>query len=226
MNNNFQLVEIKRFISLLSEHQVNEDVILIGSWATYFYQSIWPTYQPIIRTTDIDFYIGYKFGPIHIDLPAILKKNNYVVDVKNRSYHQFIFSIRGFEIEFVTHLRRDFKSSFLVKNLNIKAIPLAHHEKITLHQTILYQFDTKSSIRIIRPSLYVVLKLLINRNRPKEKGIKDLESIKSIIPFLVDDKAELGFFIDTIKKLPSHQRRKCLKTVQNANLIELNQYFI
>jgi hypothetical protein len=226
MNNSFQLDEIKRFVSLLSDNKVNEDVILIGSWATYFYQSIWPTYQPIIRTTDIDFYTGYTFGPNHIDLPAILMKNNYIVDVKNRSYHQTIFSIRGFEIEFVTNLRRDHKSSFLVKNLNIKAIPLPHHEKITFDQTFVYQFDTKSSIRIIRPSLYVVLKLLINRNRPKEKGKKDLESIKSIIPFLVDDKVELGGFIDMIKNLPSHQKRKCSKTVQIANLIELNQYFI
>jgi hypothetical protein len=225
MNNSFQFEEIKRFVSLLSENQVNEDVILIGSWATYFYQSIWPKYQPIIRTTDIDFYTGFKLGSSQIDLPKILKKNNYIVDVKSGTYNNFIFNTRGFEIEFVTHLRRDQKPIFLVKNLNINAVPLPHHEKITLDQTIVYQFDDKTKIRIIRPSLYVVLKLLINRNRSKEKGEKDIESIKSIIPFLHDDKVELGFFIETIKKLPTLQKRKCLRTVQNANLIELNEYF-
>jgi|LakMenE01Jun11ns_1017448.scaffolds.fasta_scaffold9718114_2 hypothetical protein len=226
MNNSFQLEEIKRFVSLLSEHKINEEVILIGSWATYFYQSIWPKYQAIIRTTDIDFYTGFKIGSAQVDLPEILKKNNYMVDVKNGTYNNLIFNTRGFEIEFVTHLRRDQKTVFLVKSLNIKAVPLPHHEKITLDQTIVYQFGTKSIIRIIRPSLYVVLKLIINRNRPKEKGEKDLESIRSITPFLLNDKVELSFFIDTIKKLPSNQRRKCFKTIQRANLIELIQYFI
>lgn len=226
MNNNFQLEEIKRFVYLLSEHKINEDVILIGSWATYFYQSIWPKYQPIIRTTDIDFYTGFKMGSAQVDLPEILKKNNYKVDVKNGTHNNLIFNTRGFEIEFVTHLRRDENPVFLVKSLNIRAVPLPHHEKITLDQTIVYQFGIKSSIRIIRPSLYVVLKLIINRNRPKEKGEKDLESIRSIMPFLLNDKVELNFFINTIKKLPSHQRRKCFKTVQRANLSELDQYFI
>ena len=226
MNNNFQLEEIKRFVSLLSKHKINEDVILIGSWATYFYQSIWPKYQPIIRTTDIDFYTGFKMGSAQVDLPEILKKNNYKVDVKNGTYNNLIFNTRGFEIEFVTHLRRDEKPVFLVKSLNIRAVPLPHHEKITLDQTIVYQFGIKSSIRIIRPSLYVVLKLIINGNRPKEKGEKDLESIRSIMPFLLNDKVELNFFINTIKKLPSNQKRKCLKTVQRANLSELDQYFI
>jgi hypothetical protein len=226
MNNSFQLEEIKRFVSLLSEHKINEEVILIGSWATYFYQSIWPKYQAIIRTTDIDFYTGFNIGSAQVDLPEILKKNNYMVDVKNGTYNNLIFNTRGFEIEFVTHLRRDQKTVFLVKSLNIKAVPLPHHEKITLDQTIVYQFGTKSIIRIIRPSLYVVLKLIINRNRPKEKGEKDLESIRSITPFLLNDKVELSFFIDTIKKLPSNQRRKCFKTIQRANLIELIQYFI
>ncbi len=226
MNNSFQLEEIKRFVSLLSEHKINEEVILIGSWATYFYQSIWPKYQAIIRTTDIDFYTGFNIGSAQVDLPEILKKNNYMVDVKNGTYNNLIFNTRGFEIEFVTHLRRDQKTVFLVKSLNIKAVPLPHHEKITLDQTIVYQFGTKSIIRIIRPSLYVVLKLIINRNRPKEKGEKDLESIRSITPFLLNDKVELSVFIDTIKKLPSNQRRKCFKTIQRANLIELIQYFI
>ncbi len=226
MNNSFQLEEIKRFVSLLSEHKINEEVILIGSWATYFYQSIWPKYQAIIRTTDIDFYTGFNIGSAQVDLPEILKKNNYMVDVKNGTYNNLIFNTRGFEIEFVTHLRRDQKTVFLVKSLNIKAVPLPHHEKITLDQTIVYQFGTKSIIRIIRPSLYVVLKLIINRNRPKEKGEKDLESIRSITPFLLNDKVELSFFIDIIKKLPSNQRRKCFKTIQRANLIELIQYFI
>jgi len=226
MNNSLQLEEIKRFVSLLSQLKVNEDVILIGSWATYFYQSIWSKYQPIIRTTDIDFYTGFKVGSTQINLLEILKQNNYKVDVKNGSYHQFIFNTQGFEIEFVTHLRRDQKPSFLVKNLNIKAVPLPHHEKITLDQTFVYQFDIKSSIRIIRPSLYVVLKLLINGNRSKEKGGKDLESIKSIIPFLLDDDAEWAVFTKTVKQLASKQRSICLKTVQNANLIELNEYFI
>jgi len=37
MINDFQLEEIKRFVSLLSKHSVNDQIILIGSWATYFY---------------------------------------------------------------------------------------------------------------------------------------------------------------------------------------------
>lgn len=71
MNKSFQREEIKRFVSLLSEHKINEDVILIGSWATYFYQSIWPKYQAIIRTTDIDFYTGFKIGSAQTVVKAL-----------------------------------------------------------------------------------------------------------------------------------------------------------
>lgn len=225
MINDLQLGEIKRFVSLVSKYKANDLMILIGSWATFFYQSIWPTYQPVIRTTDIDFYTGFANSSLHIDLPKILKENNYLVDIKNGTYQHYIFTTRGFEIEFVTHLRRNQNPVFLVKNLNIQAIPLPHHEKITVDQTLMYQFDDGSIIRIIRPSLYVIMKLLINRNRRREKAEKDLESIRSIVPFLIQDSNELGIFKKTINGLSSSLKRRCSLSIEKGNLSRLSEYF-
>ena len=225
MKNDFQLEEIKRFVSLLSKHKVNDQMILIGSWATYFYQSIWPTYQPTIRTTDMDLYTGFAISSHKVDLPKILKDNQYLVETKNGSYQHYIFTTRGFEIEFVTHLRRSQNPVFLVKNLNVNAVPLPHHEKITMDQTFTYQFEVGSVIRIIRPSLYVIMKLLINRNRRKEKSEKDLDSIQSIIPFLIQDQKELDAFKKTIDTLSNAQIKRCLKSIEKGNLYMLTTYF-
>jgi hypothetical protein len=225
MKNDFQLEEIKRFVSLLSKHKVIDQMILIGSWATYFYQSIWPTYQPTIRTTDMDLYTGFAISGHKVDLPKILKDNQYLVETKNGSYQHYIFTTRGFEIEFVTHLRRSQNPVFLVKNLNINAVPLPHHEKITMDQTFTYQFEGGSVIRIIRPSLYVIMKLLINRNRRKEKSEKDLDSIQSIIPFLIQDQKELDPFKKTIDTLSNAQIKRCLKSTEKGNLYMLTTYF-
>ena len=225
MKNDFQLEEIKRFVSVLSKHKVSDQMILIGSWATYFYQSIWPTYQPTIRTTDMDLYTGFAISGHKVDLPKILKDNQYLVETKNGSYQHYIFTTRGFEIEFVTHLRRSQNPVFLVKNLNVNAVPLPHHEKITMHQTFTYQFEGGSVIRIIRPSLYVIMKLLINRNRRKEKSEKDLDSIQSIIPFLIQDQKELDAFKKTIDTLSNAQIKRCLKSIEKGNLYMLTTYF-
>ena len=225
MKNDFQLEEIKRFVSLLSKHKVIDQMILIGSWATYFYQSIWPTYQPTIRTTDMDLYTGFAISGHKVDLPTILKDNQYLVETKNGSYQHYIFTTRGFEIEFVTHLRRSQNPVFLVKNLNVNAVPLPHHEKITMDQTFTYQFEGGSVIRIIRPSLYVIMKLLINRNRRKEKSEKDLDSIQSIIPFLIQDQKELDAFKKTIDTLSNAQIKRCLKSIEKGNLYMLTTYF-
>jgi hypothetical protein len=225
MKNDFQLEEIKRFVSLLSKHKVSDQMILIGSWATYFYQSIWPTYQPTIRTTDMDLYTGFAISGHKVDLPKILKDNQYLVETKNGSYQHYIFTTRGFEIEFVTHLRRSQNPVFLVKNLNVNAVPLPHHEKITMDQTFTYQFEGGSVIRIIRPSLYVIMKLLINRNRSKEKSEKDLDSIQSIIPFLIQDQKELDEFKKTIHTLSNSQKKRCLSSIEKGNLYKLTTYF-
>jgi hypothetical protein len=225
MKNDFQLEEIKRFVSVLSKHKVSDQMFLIGSWATYFYQSIWPTYQPTIRTTDMDLYTGFAISGHKVDLPKILKDNQYLVETKNGSYQHYIFTTRGFEIEFVTHLRRSQNPVFLVKNLNVNAVPLPHHEKITMDQTFTYQFEGGSVIRIIRPSLYVIMKLLINRNRRKEKSEKDLDSIQSIIPFLIQDQKELDAFKKTIDTLSNAQIKRCLKSIEKGNLYMLTTYF-
>jgi hypothetical protein len=226
MKNDFQLEEIKRFVSLLTKHKVNDQLILIGSWATYFYQSIWPTYQSSIRTTDMDLYTGFSKTSQKVDLPKILKDHRYLVEIKNGSYQHYIFTTRGFEIEFVTHLRRNQDPVILVKNLNVKAVPLPHHEKITIDQTFPYEFEDGSVIRIIRPSLYVIMKLLINRNRRQEKSEKDLESIRFIIPFLLDDPSELDAFKKTINTLSNAQKKRCLKSIERGNLKELTPYFL
>jgi hypothetical protein len=225
MKNDFQLEEIKRFVSVLSKHKVSDQMILIGSWATYFYQSIWPTYQPTIRTTDMDLYTGFAISGHKVDLPKILKDNQYLVETKNGSYQHYIFTTRGFEIEFVTHLRRSQNPVFLVKNLNVNAVPLPHHEKVTMDQNFTYQFEGGSVIRIIRPSLYVIMKLLINRNRRKEKSEKDLDSIQSIIPFLIQDQKELDAFKKTIDTLSNAQIKRCLKSIEKGNLYMLTTYF-
>jgi hypothetical protein len=113
----------------------------------------------------------------------------------------------------------------LVKNLNVNAVPLPHHEKITMDQTFTYQFEGGSVIRIIRPSLYVIMKLLINRNRRKEKSEKDLDSIQSIIPFLIQDQKESDAFKKTIDTLSNAQIKRCLKSIEKGNLYKLSMYF-
>lgn len=69
--NETKLVEIMK---VLNNEGVLNNVILIGSWCLLFYKYIFEDFSPLVRTTDIDFYVP--------NVKAIKEKNNLVKSLK------------------------------------------------------------------------------------------------------------------------------------------------
>ncbi len=119
MRNNYEneLVEI---ISAFHKNGILDKLIVIGSWATYFYKYIFENFQPTIRTTDLDFYLPeIKSMTAKEKVGTALQPLNYdhVIDtLTNKS--RFI-SPQGFEIEFLTKLRRDNHSVIRIDGLGV-----------------------------------------------------------------------------------------------------------
>jgi len=56
MNKNYE-DELHGIIKAFGESAILENIIIIGSWATYFYVKIFEGFIPSIRTFDVDCYV-------------------------------------------------------------------------------------------------------------------------------------------------------------------------
>ena len=56
MNENYE-DELLNIIKAFGENGILDNIIIIGSWATYFYVKIFEGFIPSIRTLDVDCYV-------------------------------------------------------------------------------------------------------------------------------------------------------------------------
>lgn len=211
--------KLKDVLAVLNDEGILCNVILIGSWCLLFYKKIFSEFDPLIRTTDIDFYVP--------DAKRIKDKNGLVKSLKNINYDMIHDSLTnktsfispdGFELEFLTRLNRDNLACVKLGNTDIFAESLSYVE-IFSGNYIEINYDDLN-VKLASPASYVLQKLLISANR-KEKREKDIESIKHVLNYVKVSKKYNNELIDLYNSLPKKWKAR-IKNNAMANGISFD----
>ena len=207
---------LREILQVLSEANVLNDLILIGSWSLLFYREIFLNFEPSIRTTDLDFYVpNAKSIKTKGNIINTLKDLNYDLVCDILSNKSRFISPDGFELEFLTKLSRDNLRCIKIGNTRIYAESLPYVD-IFSGNFIEVDFDG-IKVKVATPASYILQKLLINEER-KEKAEKDINSIKEVLVFVKASQKSINELKDLFESLPKSWKRKIGKILSNNNL--------
>ncbi len=109
-------------IRAFEESGILKNVIIIGSWATYFYVKVFDGFIPTIRTLDFDCYIPRtKNIKVLKSVSETLKPINFDQVFDSGTEKSKFISPDGFEIEFLAKLKRDHNTIVKVDSLGVNA---------------------------------------------------------------------------------------------------------
>jgi len=204
-------------IRQFGENGLLDSVIVIGSWATYFYQKIYDGFIPTIRTFDVDFYIpNTRNIRVKKTVNEILKPINFDQRFDTDSEKSKFVSPEGFEIEFLTKLVRGECKVVKISSLGVNAETLGNLE-IFDRRYITIDFEGHS-LKVASPSSYVIQKILIADKRTVEKRKKDLESIRIVLIELNKHKIQIDDFKSIIDSFGVKRKRKVLAYLELNDL--------
>ncbi len=212
--------QIDRIISVFSQAGFLNDVILVGSWCLVFYQHILDGFIPLIRTTDIDFYVpDVKKTSVNDDVISSLREINYDHISDTLTNKSKFISPDGFEIEFITKLYRQGESTVTIGKTGINAESLSYVELFSQH--FIEVNRNGFLLKVASPSAFVIQKLLINEKRGL-KAEKDIQAITSVLTFLILSNKQKADFLSIWNELPKKWQATILR-VAKKNGINLPQ---
>lgn len=208
--------DLKNILNILDKEGMLKDVIIIGSWSLFFYKKIFLDFEPLIRTSDIDFYIP--------NAKLVKEKNNVISSLKEINFDlvkdtltnktKFI-SPDGFEIEFLTRLNKEGLSCVKIGNTGLFAESLSYVDIFT-GNFVEVDFDGLI-VRVASPSSYVLQKLIINSKRVM-KSEKDLESIEYVLNFIKMSPKSHFELLTLYNSLPKSWQKKINQISRNNNI--------
>jgi hypothetical protein len=216
MPENFQ--SLKSILERLDQTGFLGEVLLIGSWASYFYGLYYqsPDYRPLIRTTDVDFLIPNprKINPaVEVDLGKVFEDLHFV---KSRRWSGLVkYESKDLTIEFlVPELGRGGKEPLRIKQFNITAQPLRFLNMLTENSLVVPYEGMK--VRVPDPVAYGFHKLLISPRRlKKEKASKDYLAAVEVLHFL-RKKGEGRKIAGYFRSLPGSWKEKIQTTLESG----------
>jgi predicted nucleotidyltransferase len=213
------LIEI---LSVLNKENLLDKVIIIGSWAVYFYQFIYQDFEVNVRTTDIDFYVP---SPTNFKEKSGLIKAfqniNYDIRTDTLTKKVVFFSPDEFELEFITGLTRQNFPTVRLGNTSIYAESLPHLNLFN-HYQLKYEFEGMQ-VTLASPPTYLIQKLLIIHKR-KNKTTKDVESLLNVLNYIIthpDLLAELNIIIRGLSKAA---KKTILENSTNFKIMQIRQF--
>lgn len=212
--------KIFEIIKVLNKTGLLNNLILIGSWAMFFYKEIFSNFTPMIRTVDLDFYVPRAKG--------VSEKSSTINALKDIRYEMMsdtltnrttFISSDGFELEFLTNLNRQRFDCIKIGNTDIYAESLPHLDIFTANYIEITYNDIK--IKVASPASFVLQKLLINEKRKDEKKQKDLDAIKIVLQHIRRSRKYKNELKHLFNRLSKKQRNSILETA-NINSIDLD----
>ena len=207
---------LNEILHVLDKANLLSNVILIGSWSLLFYKEIFLNFEPLIRTTDLDFYVP--------NTKSIKTNGNIIVSLKDLNYDlvrdvltnksRFI-SPDGFELEFLTKLTRDNFHCIKIGDTGIYAESLPYVDIFTGNY-IEVIFDG-IKVKVASPASYVLQKLLINTER-KEKAEKDINSIKEVLVFIKASQKSVSELKELYESIPKSWKKKIGRVLVKNNI--------
>ncbi len=123
--------EFLKFIKLLNDNDVLNELVVVGSWAEYVYEQAGVLPEGFGReliTSDVDFLIGNLRKPIPpMNLLSFVKDSGYIVDTDRFTGCNKIYT-ENLEIEFLIAQKGAGTKASLKTNLGIMAQTLRHME--------------------------------------------------------------------------------------------------
>jgi len=202
-----------------------EHVILVGSWASYFYELYYQSadYHPLIRTSDIDFLIPNprKVIPsLDLDAGKALEELDFV-----KSFHRsglIKYESKDLTIEFlVPEVGRGCGGPLRIKGLNLTAQPLRFLNMLTDDPLMVHYEGMR--IKVPDPIAYAFHKLIISTRRiKKDKKVKDYHTAIDLILFL-KKQGMFGKIRSYFNSLPKPWQKKIsavLESGDNSDLLK------
>ncbi|MCE5300027.1 MAG: nucleotidyltransferase domain-containing protein [Spirochaetia bacterium] len=169
------VVEILR---RFNEKGILGDMVLIGSWATVFYEKYFnaPQYSASIKTRDIDFALPRRIpARENVDIPELLYDMGFIVKYFGDNGLMKL-DHPGLILEFIVpEAGAGSELPYRIKQLGINAQPLRYMNMLT-ENTITIDFEGMNMM-LPHPVVYALHKFIIFKRRKKqEKSDKDPES--------------------------------------------------
>ncbi len=204
-------------IRAFGENKILNNVIIIGSWATYFYVKIFDDFIPTIRTLDFDCYVP-KTKNIEVlsNVGETLRPINFDQIFDYSTEKSKFISPEGFEIEFLAKLKRDQNSVVKIDSLGVNAEQLGN---LDLFDKGFITVDFEGyEVKVASPSAYIIQKILISSKRSNEKYLKDLVSIQLVYDELKKDKLQISDFIAIIESFGKKRKKIYSTYIEKNNL--------
>lgn len=203
-----------------------ENIILIGSWCTYFYQYCFKQIKPIpLKTRDIDFLVEYpKKIRNKIDIPDLLKDLGFVTSFKGKAgyiklYHPDLI------IEFLVPERgRGTDKPSPLPQFGINATSLRFLNLLT-DNTVAVRLDDNFCVTVPHPINFGLHKLIISQRRKMEdKSAKDLNMAHNILSDLIKN-GEAEKIIEVYSAVPKKWQKKIINVLENSGEKEILKIF-
>jgi len=193
----------------LSEKKILDRVLLIGSWAAYFYKFYFKdeNYLPILKTRDIDFLLPrpVKFAE-KVDLESLLSDLGFDIAHSGKGYMKLESAELILEM-LIPEVGAGRDKPYPIPELNFNAQPLRHLSMLWRDPVSVKFGEIK--IQLPHPADYALHKLIIQEKRAnKEKREKDLQSALGVLEILIDKKEQ-----DSIQKASHSLSKKERKTI-------------
>lgn len=181
--------EILKVLKALDQQGALKHLVVIGSWATLFYQDHFkdPNYHPVIRTTDIDFLVPKKpLLDLNIDLSKTLKDLGFLEEFSHDGW--VTFEKPDFHVEFLyPRVGQQSDEPKSIPELGINARPL-RFMSLMARETIQCSFHGIKMI-LPHPAVYGIHKLIISTRRTKDfKRDNDRQQAEMVLTSLSNSK--------------------------------------
>ena len=217
--NNELLIEI---FTVLNKENLLDKVIIVGSWAVYFYQFVYQDFEANVRTTDIDFYVPFPTNfKEKLGLIRAFRDINYDVRSDTLTKKVVFFSPDEFELEFITGLTRQNFPTVRLGNTSIFAESLPHLDLFN-HYQLKYFFEGML-ITLASPPAYLIQKLLIIHKR-KSKTTKDVESLLNVLNYILTHPDLLVELKVIILGLSKAAKKTILENSTKFKIIQIRQF--
>lgn len=199
---------------------VLDGVIIIGSWALYFYRFYFKgnEYIPDIRTRDIDFLVPLPPKFKHkTDIPGKLQELGFIINFKGEGGY-IRLDHPELIVEFlIPEIGKGHEKPYPLPDLALNAQPLRFLSFLSEHSiTVKYE---DMNLKLPNPIAYVLHKLIIfGRRKSKDKADKDRTQAINLLNFIIQN----GGNRKEIKTIFGTMHKKWQKTVLN-NLEKLGE---
>lgn len=181
--NNYRIFDA--VIKRLHDEGVLNDMVLIGGWCLYLYRILYKNPPEIIalRTSDIDLLVPRKIRVAKkCDLTSVLKEMGFELLYDPEGHIKF--TREDFDVEFLTpEIGAGSAKPYEFKQLNLNAQQLRY---LTILQDNLITINYRGiPVKIPDIQSFIIHKMLVVDKRKPAKRIKDMETIKALLDFIL-----------------------------------------